>query len=443
MRLQRGGEHHVLKFILVGRSHADDQRQAAQVGDVEQPVVGRTVVGAQAGTVHTEDHRQVLETDIVMDAVIGPLEEGAVNGHHRMEAHGRHAGREDDRVLFSNADVVILAGHCLLQDLKASAARHGRGNANDRFVLLAQLDHRATEDFLPHRSCPVLRRRGLTSGCVVGAQPVEFLRILQRRFVALALLGQHMDDHGLIAGLGELQGAHQQRDIMPIDRSQVTQTEFFKQQRASVTTTAIRIDRVISRLQDERVGDPLEGLLGLGTQHGHLFTAGQPLEPVVEIAGQPVVAGAGREFTQVFGDGTDVLGDGPLIVIENANELLGRALDVVECLETDAVGQGRIAEDADDVLVSLLLVAGGAHAQGGRQRRTGMAGPVAVVFALRPEGEAVEAIGGPDGPESVFSAGQDFVHVHLVTDIPDKLVFGCLEDPVQGDGEFNDAEVGA
>ena len=26
MRLQRGGEHHVLKFILVGRSHADDQR---------------------------------------------------------------------------------------------------------------------------------------------------------------------------------------------------------------------------------------------------------------------------------------------------------------------------------------------------------------------------------------------------------------------------------
>ena len=230
---------------------------------------------------------------------------------------------------------------------------------------------------------------------------------------------------------------------MPVDRSQVTQTEFFKQQRASVTTTAIRIDRVVSRLQDERVGDSLEGLLSLGTQHGHLFTAGQSLEPVVEIAGQPVVAGAGREFTQVFGDGTDVLGDGPLIVIENANELFGRALDVVERLETDAVGQGRIAEDADDVLVSLLLVAGGTHAQGGRQRRTGMAGPVAVVFALRPEGEAVEAIGGPDGPESVFSAGQDLVDIHLVTDIPNKLVFGRLKDPVQGDGEFNDAEVGA
>ena len=204
MRLQGGGEHHVLKFILVGRSHADDQRQAAQVGDVEQPVVGRTVVGAQAGAVHAEDHRQVLETDIVMDAVIGPLEEGAVNGHHRMETHGRHAGGKDDRVFFSDADVVILARHCLLQYFKASAAGHSRGNANDRFVLLAQLDHRATEDFLPHRSCPVLRGRGLTSGCVVGAQPVEFLRVLQRRFVALALLGQHMDDHGLTASLSEL-----------------------------------------------------------------------------------------------------------------------------------------------------------------------------------------------------------------------------------------------
>ena len=72
-----------------------------------------------------------------------------------------------------------------------------------------------------------------------------------------------------------------------------------------------------------------------------------------------------------------------------------------------------------------------------------MAGPVAVVFALGPQREAIEAIGSADGPEAVFPTGQDFVHVHLVADVPDKLVFGRLKDPVQGDREFNDAEVGA
>jgi hypothetical protein len=72
-----------------------------------------------------------------------------------------------------------------------------------------------------------------------------------------------------------------------------------------------------------------------------------------------------------------------------------------------------------------------------------MTGTIAIVLALRPKREPIEAIGGPYGPEPVFSPGQDLVDIHLMTDIPDKLVLGCLEDPMQGDGEFNDPEIGA
>ena len=72
-----------------------------------------------------------------------------------------------------------------------------------------------------------------------------------------------------------------------------------------------------------------------------------------------------------------------------------------------------------------------------------MASPVAVVLALGPQREAVEAVGGADGPEAIFPPGQDLVDVHLVADVPDELVFGRLKDPVQGDREFDDAEVGA
>ena len=274
MRLQRGGEHHVLKLILVGGGHADDQRQAAQVRDVEEPVVGRTVVGAQARAIHAEDHGQVLQADVVVDTVVSPLQEGAVNGHHRMKTHGRHASGENHGVFFSDADVVVLAGNGLLQDLEAGSAGHGRGDADDGFVLLAQLDHGATKDLLPHGGGVSLRRRSLAGRGIVSPQSMKLLGMLQRRLVALALLREHVDDHRLIASLGELEGADQQRNVVTVNRSQIAQSEFFEQQRAAVTTAAVDIQWIIGRLQSQRTDNPLERLFGLAAQHGDLLTPG-------------------------------------------------------------------------------------------------------------------------------------------------------------------------
>jgi hypothetical protein len=42
--LVRGGKHHVHQFIFVLRRHANDVRHAPQVGDVEQPVMSRSIV---------------------------------------------------------------------------------------------------------------------------------------------------------------------------------------------------------------------------------------------------------------------------------------------------------------------------------------------------------------------------------------------------------------
>ena len=53
---------------------------------------------------------------------------------------------------------------------------------------------------------------------------------------------------------------------------------------------------------------------------------------------------------------------------------LGGVADVVQRLERNAIGQGSIAKNADDVFLSAFLVAGGGHAQGGAQGGTGVAG---------------------------------------------------------------------
>ena len=65
MLLMRGGEHHVRQFILVLGRHGDEVRHAAQIGDVEQAVMRRAVVGRKAGAVHAENHRQILQRDVM------------------------------------------------------------------------------------------------------------------------------------------------------------------------------------------------------------------------------------------------------------------------------------------------------------------------------------------------------------------------------------------
>ena len=112
--LQRRPEH-VHQFVLVFRRHQRGVRNAAPVGDVEQAVVRRAVVGRQSGAVHAENHVEVLQRHVVEDAIVGALQERRVNRADRMVAHRRHARREDDRVFLGNADVEVTVGLGLVE----------------------------------------------------------------------------------------------------------------------------------------------------------------------------------------------------------------------------------------------------------------------------------------------------------------------------------------
>ena len=66
-----------------------------------------------------------------------------------------------------------------------------------------------------------------------------------------------------------------------------------------------------------------------------------------------------------------------------------------------------------------------------------------VVLALGALGEAGEAAALAQGADAVAPAGEDLVRIGLVADVPDQPVARGVEDPVQGDGELDDAEPGA
>ena len=64
-----------------------------------------------------------------------------------------------------------------------------------------------------------------------------------------------------------------------------------------------------------------------------------------------------------------------------------------------------------------------------------------VVFALGWVGETAYALDLSKELEPVFSAGDDFVGVALMADVPEELVLLEIEDLVQCEGQFYDAEV--
>ena len=72
-----------------------------------------------------------------------------------------------------------------------------------------------------------------------------------------------------------------------------------------------------------------------------------------------------------------------------------------------------------------------------------MSGAERIVVALRPLGEAGQAVFHPQGADTVTAAGQDLVRIGLMPDIPDKPVIRRVENIVQGNGEFDHAETGA
>jgi len=70
-----------------------------------------------------------------------------------------------------------------------------------------------------------------------------------------------------------------------------------------------------------------------------------------------------------------------------------------------------------------------------------VASTVAVVFTLRPQREPVQAARLADRIETIFPPGQQFMDVALVAHVLDELVLGRVEDAVQSQRQFNDAQV--
>lgn len=175
----------------------------------------------------------------------------------------------------------------------------------------------------------------------------------------------------------------------------------------------------------------------------HVVAAGQTGEEFLQVVMHLVVGRIGAEAVEVFGDCADIAGDGPLVVVEDDDEPLGRADDVVQRFQRDAAGEGRVAANRDHVFIRAAQITRRGHAEGGGEGGAGVAGAERVVFTLTAIKKAACAASLAKLAEEIaVASGQQLVDVALVGDVEHELIGRRVEHPVQGNREFDHAKVG-
>ncbi len=383
-------------------------------------MMGRTVVADHPGPVDGQRHRQLGDADIVDDLIERPLEEARVDGHHRPQALRGEAGGEGDGVLLGDADIEKPLRKLLGETVQTGAGNHRGRDGGDPVVAHRHLDHRAAEDLgVADRA---VRRMGFAAGDVEGADPVIQAGIRFRRQVALALLGQHVDQHRPVDVVAHpLEGLDQVFQLMALDRADIVEFEGLEQHAGGE--------------------EALEALLALAQDvEDVLADIGQLSQPFLDVGLDPSHRLAGQLAAEETGEGADIRRDRHLVVVEDDDQVAVEVAGVVEGLEGEAGGHRAVADHRDGPVRLFLDVAGQGHAEGGRDRGRAVAGLEDVVAALLDLRKAADPLVLAQGGELVAATGEDLVGVGLVADIPDQLVLWGIEDVMQGDGQLDDAE---
>ena len=155
------------------------------------------------------------------------------------------------------------------------------------------------------------------------------------------------------------------------------------------------------------------------------------------------MASRGAQLGEVGVDATVVLGDGPLVVIHDDDEVRAELCRVVETFEGEAAGQRTVANDGDDVIGVSHEVARLREAKREAHRGRGVTHGEVVVLALNGAGKSGDCAHELWFYECLSTAGEHLVRIGLMGDVEHDLVSRGVKDAVERHRKLDDAKVGA
>ncbi len=417
MALLEGAGQGLAAFVLVGRRDQAAVGNAADVGDVVGAGVGGAVGTDEAGPVEREHHRQVLDRDVVDQLVVAALQEGRVDRDHRLHALAGQTAGEGHRMLLGDADVEVALGEALLELDHARALAHRRRDADQALVLRRHVAQPLTEHL---REGGLGRRRGLLDafGGVELARAVVRDRVGLGQLVAVALLGDDVQELRALAVAQVLERRDQRIEVVPVDRADVGEAELLED----------------GARHDHALGMFLEAPRQLEQRR-------RVLQHRLRAFARRVVELAAHQPRQVLVERPDRRADRHVVVVEHHQHVGAGHAGVVQRLEGHAGGHRAVADDRDGAAILALDLGRQCHAERGRDRGRRVGRAEGVVFALVAAREAADAAKLPQAAHAVAAAGQDLVRIGLVADVPDQAVLGRVEDAVQRDRQLHRPEV--
>ena len=230
---------------------------------------------------------------------------------------------------------------------------------------------------------------------------------------------------------------------MAVNGAQVAQSHFLENEAAAIAAAAVGVHAGVALVEAHFGQSPFEAFLGLVRELEGDVAFGHAAEKPLEIFLQLVVTRVGDQPVEIVRDRAHVLGNAPLVVVEDADKPRGGAADIVQGFKGNAVGKGGVAKNAYHVLVAPAHIPGHRHAQSGRQRGAGVAGAVTIMRAFTAQGKAAQSPGGANRMKAILAPGQQLMHIALMADIPDEFILGRRKRMMKREGQLDDAEIGA
>ena len=381
--------------------------------------MGCAIGADQAGPVQGKDHWQVLDRHIVDQLVIGPLQEGGINRHHGFEPFCGQTGGKSDRMLLGNADIKVTLRKARLKLHQSRTLAHGRGDADQALILgrhIAQPLAKHLGESRFGRRCRLLQAHVR----VKFARPVVGDRVGLGHFVALPFAGN--DVQKLRAGqvFDVFQRRQQGIEVVPVNGTDVIKAKLLKQSSRHHHAFGVLLDAF---------GDFKE----CGRTLQHFFTHALGL-------GVKLPA---HELRQVSIERAHRGADTHFVVVEDDQQAAILHTRVVHGLKGHAGGQCTVANNGYRIAGVPLQLGGHGHTQGSRNGGAGMRCTKGVVLTLAALRKAAEAAELAQAGHAVAPAGQDFVGISLVADIPDQAVAWRVKHIMQRHGQLHGAQIRA
>ena len=152
------------------------------------------------------------------------------------------------------------------------------------------------------------------------------------------------------------------------------------------------------------------------------------VQPLRRLETKPVVSLVCIEVQQVLFHASHGSVDGHVIVVEDDQQVIGLAGDIVQSFKCKTAAHRSVADDGHDMPVLLRQLGRNGHPQSGRNGVGGMAAGESVVNALDRRRERHQSVQLAVVAEAVPPSCQDLMAVGLMADIPYEAVFRRMED---------------